>query len=99
MSDLNCSSAEVIDVDDSEDILYNQHYLVATSTRSRAYQLPPKATQSPKTMSIWNFSRYWRRFLMGFTLGGLAMVEKKPIVDGRRTDFTRLALVAAVSCF
>ena len=37
MSDLNCSSAEVIDVDDSEGIPYRQHYLVATSTKSRAY--------------------------------------------------------------
>ena len=51
-SDLNCSSAEVIDVDDSEEILYIQQHLVATSTKSRAYQCPPKATQSPKTMSI-----------------------------------------------
>ena len=36
-SDLNCSSAEVIDVDDSEDILYIQQYLVAKSTKIRAY--------------------------------------------------------------
>ena len=57
-SDFNCSSAEVIDVDDSEDIPYSQQYLVSTSTKSRAYRCPPKATHSPKTMSIWNFSRY-----------------------------------------
>ena len=37
-SDLNCSSAKVIDVDDSEDILYIQQYLVAISTRSRSYR-------------------------------------------------------------
>ena len=36
-SDLNCSSAEVIDVDDRYDIPYSQQYLVATSTKSRAY--------------------------------------------------------------
>ena len=72
---------------------------MATSTRSRAYRCPHKATQSPNTMSIWNFSRYWRRFLMGFPLGGLKMVAKEPMVDGRRPDFTRPALVAAVRCF
>ena len=56
-SDLNCSSAEVIDVDDSKDIPYIQQYLVATSTKSRAYQLTPKATHSPKTMYIRTLSR------------------------------------------
>ena len=63
------------------------------------YRCPPKATHSPKTMSIWNFYRYWRRFLMGFPLVGLVMVEKEPIVDRRRPKFTRLVLVAAVRCF
>ena len=75
-SALKCSSAEVIDVYDSEDILYIQQYLVATSTWSRTYWWPPKTTQSQKNMSIWTFSRYWTWFFIGFTSGGLAMVEK-----------------------
>ena len=86
-SDLNCSSSEVIDVDDSEDIPYSKHYLVATSTKSRAYQWPPKATQSPKTMSIWIFSWYWRRFLMVFPLGVPAIISKEPIVDRGIPEF------------
>ena len=98
-SALNCSSAKVIDVYDSEDIPYSQQYLVATSTSSRAYRCPPKATQSPKTMSILNFSRYWCRFFMGFPLGGLEMAAKEMIFDKRRTEFTRLALVAAARRF
>ena len=98
-STLNCSSAKFIAVDDSEDIPYSQQCLVATSTRIMAYWCPPKAKLSPKTMSIWNFSRYWRYLFMVFTLGGLSMVEKEPIVDVRRPEFTRLALVAALSCF
>ena len=65
-SALNGSNADVIDVDDNDVISYNQHYLVATSTSSRAYVWPPKATQSKNTMSIWNLSRNWLRFLMGF---------------------------------
>ena len=52
---LNFSSAEVIDVGYGEDIPYSQQYRVATSTISRAYWCSPKATQSPKTMYIWNF--------------------------------------------
>ena len=32
---------------------------------------------------------------MGFTLGGLGMLAKEPMVDGIRTEFNRLALVAA----
>ena len=98
-SDLNCSRAEVIDVDYSEDIPYSQQYLVATSTKLRTYWCPPKAKQSPKTMSIWTLSRYWRHFLMVLPLGLLAMVAKEPIVDRRRPDFIRLALVATVRCF
>ena len=38
-------------------------------------------------------------FLMGFTLGGLAMIANEPIVDERRPELTRLALVAAVGFF
>ena len=63
-SDLNCSSVEVIDVDDRDNIPYSQKYLVATSNKMRAHRCPLKATQSPKTMSIWKFSRYWRCFLI-----------------------------------
>ena len=66
----------MIDMDDSEDILYSQQYLVAKSTKSRAYQCPPKATQSPKTMSICTLSRYSNHFLMVFPLGGSAIVAK-----------------------
>ena len=73
--------------------------LVATSTKMRLYRCPPKATHSPKTMSIWTFSRYWHRFLIVFPLRGLAIVAKDPIVDGRRPELTRLSLVAAVRCF
>ena len=54
--DLNFYSAEVIDVDDSEYITYSQQYLVATPTKSRKYWFPPNSTQSPKTVSLWNFS-------------------------------------------
>ena len=32
-------------------------------------------------------------------LGGLAIVSKEPIVDGRISELTRLALVSAVRCF
>ena len=98
-SPLSFSSAEVIDMDNSEDIPYSQQYLVSTSTRSRAYWCPHKATQSQKTISVWNFSMYWRRLLVGCSLGGLAMVAKETIFDVRRPDFTTLALVAAVRCF
>ena len=86
-------------MDDSDDIPYIQHYLVATSTISRAYRCPPNATQSPETMSIWNFSRYWHRFLMGFPLEGLAMVANERMVDGIIPEFNRLALVSEVICF
>ena len=54
--------------------------------------MTPKAIKSPKTMSIWNFSRYWRHFLIVLPLGGLVMVAKETIVDGRRPELTRLAL-------
>ena len=37
VSDFNCSCAEVIDVDDCDDIIYIQQYLVYASTKSRAY--------------------------------------------------------------
>ena len=97
--DLNCSSAKVIDVDDSDDIPYSQQYLLSTSTKIRAYQCPPMATQSPKTMSIWNFLRYWCRFLIVFPLVGFLIVAKEPIVDGRRPEFTILALVSVVRFF
>ena len=86
----------MIDVDDRYGIPYIHQYLVATSNKRREYQFPPKATQSPKTMYIWTFSRYWRRFLIVFPLLGLLIVAKEPIVDGRRPYLTRLALVAAV---
>ena len=36
---------------------------------------------------------------MVFPLGGSTMVAKDPIVDGRRSEFTRLALVSAVRYF
>ena len=36
-SDLNCPSAEVIDIDDRDYILYSQQYLVFTSTKEGAY--------------------------------------------------------------
>ena len=51
-SELKIYSAEVIDVEDKYDNPYIQMYLVATSTKSRAQQCHPKATQRPKTMSI-----------------------------------------------
>ena len=83
-SSLNSSNANVMDVYDNYNIPHIQQYLVATSTNIRAYLCPPEAIQSPKTMSIWTLSRNWRRFLMGFNLGGLAIVAKEPIVDGIR---------------
>ena len=95
-SDLKCSSVEVMDVGDKYEIPYNQQYRVATSTKSGAYQCPPKATQSPNTMSIWTLSRYCRLFFIGFPLGGLDMVSTYPMVDGRRPELARPALVAAV---
>ena len=66
---LKFSSAEVMDVEDKNDIPYNQQYLVPTSTKCRAYQFPPKATYSPKTMSIWTFSRCCHCLFIGFLLG------------------------------
>ena len=37
-SDFKVSSAEVMDVDDRDYIPYNQHYIDATSTKSRTYR-------------------------------------------------------------
>ena len=82
MSVLNSSNTDVIDVDDNDDTPKSQQYLVATSISSKAYQCPPKAKQSPKTMFIWTLSGNWRRFLMSFTLEGLEIVAKEPMVDG-----------------
>ena len=42
---------------------------------------------------------YWRRLLVGCSLGGLAMVAKETIFDVIRPDFTTLALVSAERCF
>ena len=97
-SAFNCSSVEVMDVDDRDNILYIQQYLLDTSTKMRAYQCPPKATQSPNTMFIWTLSRYWIRFFIVFPLGGLVIVAKETIVDGRRHELTRLASVAMLRC-
>ena len=80
-SDLNFSSAEVMDVEDKYDIPYNQQYIVATSTKSRSDQFPPKATQSPKTMSILTLLRYCNCFFIGFPLGGLDVFVKEPMAD------------------
>ena len=88
-----------MDVDDRDDIPYIEQYLVATSTKSMAYRCSPKATQSPNTIYVWKLSRYWRRFLIDFPLVGLAIVAKEPLVDGRRSELTRLALVAVVRFF
>ena len=38
VSDLNCYSAEVMYVDDIDDIPYSQQYLVATSNKRRLYR-------------------------------------------------------------
>ena len=46
-----------------------------------------------------DFLRYWHRLLVVFPLVGLAIVAKEPIVDGRISELTRLALVSAVRCF
>ena len=75
-SDLKCSSAEVIDIEDKDDIIYSQQYLVATSTKTRAYQFPPNATHSPKTMSTWKLSRYLWHFFIGFPLGVIIYIYK-----------------------
>ena len=96
---MNSYNSDVIDVDDNNDIPYIQHYLVDTSNSNRAYRCPPKATQSPKTMSIWTLYKNWRLFLMCFPLGGLEIVAKEPMVDGSRPELTRLAFVSAVICF
>ena len=50
-------------------------------------------------MSIWTFSRYWRWQLMRFPLGVLDILEKEPMVDGKRPEFTIIAFVAAVRLF
>ena len=96
---MDFSSAEVMDIDDRYYTPHNQQYLVATSTKSRVRRCPPKATQSPNTMYIWTLSRYQRRFFIGFPSGGLEMLAKETIVERRRPDSTRIALVAAVRCF
>ena len=36
---------------------------------------------------------------MGFPLGGLGVVAKEPMVDGRRPKFNRTTLVVAVNFF
>ena len=61
--------------------------------------MPPKDTKSPNTISVCTLSRYWRCFLIVFPLRVLVIVANKLIVDGRRPQFTRLALVSAVRCF
>ena len=83
-SALNKSSADVIYVDDKYDIRYNQQYLVATSNSNKAQWCPLKATQLPKTMSIWTLSRNYLSFLIGFIFAGFAIVAKETVVDGRR---------------
>ena len=93
---LKGSRADVMDVEDKDNITWSQQYLVATSTMSMAYQCPPKATQSPKTMFMWILSRYFRCFLSGFPFGRLVIVAKNTIVEGRITELTRLALVITV---
>ena len=75
-SDLKCSSAEVIDIEDKDDIIYSQQYLVATSTKTRAYQFPPNATHSPNTVSTWKLSRYLWHFFIGFPLGVIIYIYK-----------------------
>ena len=57
-SALNCYGVEVMGVYYRDEILYIQKYFVGTSNNRRAYRCPPKATHSPKTMSICTFSRY-----------------------------------------
>ena len=61
--------------------------------------MPPKATKSSKIMSVWSLSRNWRCFLMSFPLEGFVIVAKETMVDGIRSEFAKLALVAAVICF
>ena len=39
---------------------------------------------------------YWSHLLIVFTLGGLVILEKETIVDGRRPELKILALVAAL---
>ena len=67
------------------------------STNSREYQHPSKVTHSPKTVSMRTVSRYFQHFLSGFPVGGLVIATKDPIVEGRISELTRLALVAALS--
>ena len=86
-------------------------YMIETTSRTSSsifwlHQLkvgradaPPKAKQSPKTMSICTLSRYWRCLLIVFPLGGLPIVSKEPIVYRRRPKLTRILFVAAVTCF
>ena len=93
---LNNSRADVIDVDDKDDIPYNQQYIVAESTSNNVQRCPPNAMQPPKTMSIWTLSRNCLRFLIGLTFARFSIVAKEPMVDGSRPDFTKLAFVAAV---
>ena len=37
--------------------------------------------------------------MVGFTLAGFVIVEKDPMVDGSRPEFTKLAFVSAVRYF
>ena len=61
--------------------------------------MPPKATQSPKKLSMWNLSRNCCHFLISFLLDGFEIVAKELMVDVSRPDFTKLAIVAVVRCF
>ena len=46
-----------------------------------------------QVMYMWTLSRYFRRFLSGFFFGGLGIVAKDLIVEGRIPELTRLELV------
>ena len=75
---------------------YNKQYLVATSTSRKAYICTFRDTYSPKMMSIWTLYKYFLRLSMDFPFGGFSIVAKDPIVEGRRTELTRLEFVAEV---
>ena len=61
--------------------------------------IPPKATQSPNTMSVWTLSRCLCHFFMGFPLVVLDIVAKYPIVGSRRSELKILLLFAMVKWF
>jgi hypothetical protein len=67
------------------------------SSRRSAYRKPQRDKQSPKTISRWTLSRYFRHFLIGLPHAGCVRVAKLPRVAGKSPVLIRDPLQEAVT--